>query len=285
MGISKIYQWCMCLVFLLPCLSNCQEKTDYPLGLVKVIFAKDTFPALKDHVKGEYKGHPNGTDFADHVTTDFLLLGQDQETAVVNLTITDSTGRQLDAYVHLIKDSLWKVSAFRALAMTGIIESIYKELKSMTDTQIDSIIFLSQEDTLGRGIFKSREEYDDKLGNCGLIIASDQDLIAHFEQHKTTFEAIKNKVLLEIDTLPLVREGTIKIGKSLESDYRSLFISSVSIGGFQFGQAVNFLIGGMVDNTVGYLYVKDKKDLPSMNPRDIIMIREIGDGWFLYKTT
>ena len=48
---------------------------------------------------------------------------------------------------------------------------------------------------------------------------------------------------------------------------------------------LNFLIGGITDNSVGYLYIKNKKDVPKMNPARFIMIREIGDGWYLYKTT
>ena len=32
-------------------------------------------------------------------------------------------------------------------------------------------------------------------------------------------------------------------------------------------------------------FVKDKKDVPEMNPSRIIMIREIGNGWYIYKTT
>ena len=41
----------------------------------------------------------------------------------------------------------------------------------------------------------------------------------------------------------------------------------------------------MIDNTVGYLYVHDRENLPKMNPSRIIMIREIGSGWYLFKTT
>lgn len=42
---------------------------------------------------------------------------------------------------------------------------------------------------------------------------------------------------------------------------------------------------GQLDNSVGFIYVKDKKDLPEMNPGRIIMIREITNGWYIYKTT
>ena len=69
--------------------------------------------------------------------------------------------------------------------------------------------------------------------------------------------------------------------KKLAPDYRKLFISSVSYR----NECLDFSIGGMLDNTVGYFYVKDKEGLPEMNLRDMIMVREIEDGWYLYKTT
>jgi hypothetical protein len=73
--------------------------------------------------------------------------------------------------------------------------------------------------------------------------------------------------------------------KDLEPEYRKLYISSVWFGDYELGNCLNFLIGGLLDNTVGFIYVKNKKDLPVMSPDKIIMIREIGNGWFIYKTT
>ncbi len=263
----------------------CQGQVDNPLALVKTIFAKDSFPDLYNHVAGEYNGHPNGTDLPSNITTDFLLLNQNEKTAVVNLTITDSLGHEFDTYLHLKKDSIWKILAIRALAMTGLIEEINKELKSMTDAQIDTIIEFSKKGTLGYSMFKSRKEYEYELGRTGLIIASDNELILHFKKNESDFELIKNSILLEIDSLKIDQEREIRIGEKLKPNYNSLFISSIKIGGFQFGNALNFVIGGMIDNTVGYLFVQKKEDLSKMNPCRIIMIREIGSGWFLYKTT
>jgi hypothetical protein len=76
-----------------------------------------------------------------------------------------------------------------------------------------------------------------------------------------------------------------KLIENFKADYQKIFISSISTGDFELGNGINFLIGGMLDNTVGYLYVKDKNDLPEMNSDSVIMIREIGDGWYIYKTT
>ncbi len=263
----------------------CQGQAESPLDLVKIIFAKDSFPDLEKHITGEYNGHPNGTDLPTNVKTDFLLLGQNEKKAVINLTITDSLGHQFDTYLHLKKEDVWKVTAFRALAMTGMIEEIHQELKSMTKSQIDTIIELSKNDTLGYSMFKSYEDYKYELGKTGLIIASDHELISHFKKNKSDFDSIKNSILLEIDPLNINQEREIRVGENLKTNYKSVFISSITIGGFQFDNALNFVIGGMLDNTVGYIFLLKKEDVPLMNPSRIIMIREIADGWYLYKTT
>lgn len=80
-------------------------------------------------------------------------------------------------------------------------------------------------------------------------------------------------------------EQSVKLIENFKVDYGRLYISSVSTGGWELGNCINFLIGGMVDNYVGYIYVKDKKDLPEMNADRVIMIREIENGWYIYKTT
>lgn len=265
-------------VFLIA-ISSCQVQVYDPLSLAKAIFAKDTFPDLERYCTGEYKGHPNGTDLSPDISTSFLLLGQTDETAVVSLTVIDSSGKEFDSYLHLVKDSLWKVAAFRGLAMTGLIYQVHEMLQSLTKKQVDSII--SRPDDDGYRVFTSREEYKFLLGNTGLIVASDRQLIDHFERNRKKF----NKIKSELENEGNSDEAEIRIGATLKDDYRKLFIASIETGGFTFGNALNFRIGGMLDNNVGYLYVKNKENLPEMNPSNLIMIREIGDGWYIYKTT
>lgn len=47
--------------------------------------------------------------------------------------------------------------------------------------------------------------------------------------------------------------------------------------------SIGEMLGEVLDNTVSFFYAKDKKDLPEMNDSQVIMLREIGDGWYLYK--
>lgn len=258
-----------------------------PLDLAKKIFAKDSFSSIKNFSAGEYDGRPNGQDLQEGSKTTFLLLGQTDKTAVVAMAVLDSLGNGLDTYLHFKKDSIWKMTAFRALAMTGIIERIMDGLESMTMEQVDEIIKKSKSKNTDSTYtpFTSRDEYEFKLGNSRLILDLDDDIIKHFLTHREEFERLKEAAVGQIRNDVVHEESSVKLIESLKSDYQKLFISSVSTGGYELGKCINFLIGGMLDNTVGYIYVTDKENLPEMNPDRIIMIREIGRGWYLYKTT
>jgi hypothetical protein len=102
-----------------------------PLALAKTIFARQTFRDLEKHVTGEYNGRPNGTNLPMNVTTIFELLDQNDKVAVVAMTIIDSTGKAFDTYLHFVNEKVWKVTAFRALAVTGIYGEIIASYEKM----------------------------------------------------------------------------------------------------------------------------------------------------------
>ena len=266
--------------------STVYGQTYEPLDLAKKIFAKDSLSNLDNYITGEYKGRPNGQDLRSGSTTKFTLLGQTEKTAVVGMTILDSLGKGLDTYLHFEKDTVWKMSAFRALAMTGIIQQVKIELEKMTLQQVDEVIAKSKKKKKDDfAMFTSRDDYYFQLGNTKLTLELDDKIAEHFVTNQTEFERLKNLALTQLEKEKVDEESSLKLIENLKPDYQKLFISSVSTGGYELGNCINFLIGGMVDNSVGYIYVKDKKDLPEMNPSRIIMIREIGNGWYIYKTT
>ncbi|WP_426490831.1 hypothetical protein [Hymenobacter sp. 102] len=258
-----------------------------PLDLAKKIFDKEPFPDTEKYIAGEYKGRPNGQDLQSGSITRFLLLKQTSNKAVVAMTILDSAGKGLDTYLHFEKDSIWKMHAFRALSMTGMIEQAKNELERMTPRQVDELIEKAKNaKRKSHVVFASRDDYNFELGNARLILELDENIIQHFIQNKAGFERIKEAALKEVASKKSDGERSMKLVESFRNDFRKLFISSVSYGGYELGEkCVNFSIGGMVDNTVGYLFAKDENDLPEMNASRIIMLREIGDGWYLYKTT
>jgi len=256
-----------------------------PLTLSSKVFSRDTFPDIKKYSTGDYKGHPTGKDLPPKINITFELLGQTDKTAVVAVTLSDSASRMLNTYMHFTKDSIWKISGFRALAMTGMIEEVYKELSALTPKQIDSVITSAHTKTLDKRMFKSKEEYHYLLGNEKLTLSSDEELIAYFNKNNVQFEGIKNDLVArgifksERGTREMRNIGNIN--KAL----RRLLIDNVYPNSDETKESLDFFIGGILDNAVGYLYIKDKKNVPKMSPGHFIMIRSLGNGWYLYKTT
>lgn len=274
------------LLLLIPS-AICQAQLNDPMSIAKKIFAQEPFQEIEEYVTGEYNGSPNGTNIPSSSKVYFTLLDRNNKTAVVNISVIDSMNQVFDAYLHFVKeDKNWKVTALRALAVTGITEQVKMMLESMTESQVDSLVTSSNHDSAGYSLFNSKAEYDFQLGNSRLTLASDEELISHFQSNKLQFEQIKDEV---------ISKGILSSKKSLEqldnnSEIRQrldkLFINNVSPDeNYSSPENLNFNIGGMIDNTVGYLYVNDLKNLPKMSPDLFIMIREIGNGWYLYKTT
>lgn len=273
-------------ITLLCCVLNCKAQLTDPLSVAKKMFSRGPFPDSSRYMTGEYHGHPNGNEIPADIKRSFKLLVQDKLTAVVNITLTDSSNRQVDAYLYFSKDTLWKASAFRMLAMTGIIQVTNRELKSLGPSQVEDLINTPPDKNgIDHREFKSKEEYNYLLGNTSLVLAPDDSLIAHFNRHKALFNSIRDALLAK--GIMSVADGTknMKNIDDIKAQLRSLFIDSAAPDNTGSNENLNFLIGGVLDNTVGYLYIKDKKNVPRMTPGVFIMIKEIGDGWYLYKTT
>lgn len=258
-------------------IANAQEYK--PLELVQKVFTDKKFAKRTNkYSTGEYKGHPNASDLSKNTKLSFRLLDKSENTAVVNVTILDSLGNGIDTYAHLEKDKDWKIEAFRALAMTGFMEQALVEMEKMTDDQIDTLIKKDNES------FKSKEGFYQELENIKLTLALDDTIIEHFEKNREKFEELKN----ELQNTKFDKEEQtyrkINLGEQIKTDYKKLLISTISTS-YNCEDCFEFVIGGMIDNTVGYLYIPNEQNLPKMNPSRIIMIREIENGWYLFKTT
>jgi len=255
---------------------NAQELE--PLELVQKVFTNKKFAKKTNkYSTGEYKGHPNANDLSSNTSLNFQLLDKSENIAVVNITILDSLGKGIDTYAHLEKDKKWKINAFRALAMTGFMEQAMLEMEKMTEEQIDTLI---QKDET----FKSKKDFYRELENIKLTLALDDTIIEHFEKNKEKFEDLKNELQNTKFNKDEQSYRKINLGEQIKMDYKKLLINTISTT-YNCENCFEFIIGGMIDNTVGYLYVHDRENLPKMNPSRIIMIREIGSGWYLFKTT
>ena len=263
----------------------CHAQNYTPMELCRKILSKDTLPDIKKYCAGDFEGHPNGGDLNPAAKLSFLILDQNDSTAVINVTIADTAGNAIDTYFHFVKDSIWKASAFRALALTGMLQQMYDELKKMTPAQINKMIVMPKRKGKDYRIFKSREEYNYLLNNTELTLASDDKVIAHFEKNRISFDQLK------VDFLASATKGKRNFVKALgnigalPNKLKALYLHSVELDGEETTNTIVLNIGGIVDNHVGYMYVKNSEDVPKMSGDHFIMIRLLGDGWYLYKTT
>ncbi|MEH6656284.1 hypothetical protein [Leeuwenhoekiella marinoflava] len=257
-----------------------------PLVLAERIFNKEDMPNMDAYLTEDYNG-PLGLDFKKGVTQRFILLEQKKTSAVVRMTLLDSLAEGIDTYLYFQKDSIWKVKAFRALANTGSIQELRNSLEHISKKEVRRIIKYHKRrgDPDSYAMFSSMEDYNFQLGNARLILELDQNIAKHFLANQDEFERLKRMALEQVQKEKSASQGKINLIENLKPSYEKLFISAVSTGGPNFKNCINFLIGGIVDNAVGYLYVEDTKDLPVMNPENVIMLKKITGAWYMYKTT
>lgn len=254
---------------------------DYePIELAKKLFQTD-FPEVKNYSKGEFEGHPNKNDIGENLKLSFRTLSQTDKTAVVNITMKDNLNKGYDTYLHFEKDKNWMITAFRGLAQTAILEQMVLGAEKMSENDIQKMLNISKKSKFS--VFKSKEDFKLQIENAKLTIGFDDDIVKHFIDNKEKFVDLKNRIENLKKSNPNLKEKELSL--RFEKELNSLLLKSY--GNFHFSCESCFIltIGGIIDNTVGYFYEPDKTKIPETNPSEIIMIREIGDGWYMYKTT
>lgn len=200
------------------------------------------------------------------------LVFQDSAHAAVAVWLHDSI-TSLDIYFYLVKSQNWTIYAVRSLVMR---QSAKNALKSL-----DSI---PQKDR-GEAYTKTHAHtYTFERKNLELWDNSDNVIIDHFNAHKKEFLAIQKR---------MVKKGFTKsdslIPKAINDKKIRKLTEPTLIRGFEFDKkypgCVFYLIGGIADNTVGYMYQPDPKKIPLITEKHYIIIKSMGDGWYLFKTT
>ncbi|GAB3790510.1 hypothetical protein GCM10028818_60770 [Spirosoma horti] len=290
-----------CLFTSLSLTSTCCQSISSdlePLELAQRIFNPNGFSALEQYSTGEYKkerkGHPNGKDINQkNAQRTFRLLSQTNQQSVVAMTITNQAGLATDYYLYFVKEGVWKMQAFRSLAMAGFGLFEKKQLERFSPQQVDSIIAVSQHKPGAYSPFSSRAEYNFKLGNARLLSLSDDGLIAFFNEHRHQFDELKKMIIAGKEELNEKKTADLDLNtknrKAIEDRwkeaYQKLFISYTPTSDSDFRNSVELVIWGMSDNSVGYVYIPDKQTIPMTSPDHIILLRAMDDRWFLYKTT
>ena len=167
-------------------------------------------------------------------------------------------GDVTDLYFYLSLDGVWRVRAMRALALTGIVRGAYEYLKSKST--------------------RTAEE-EEQFANTQLVLASDEVLRGWFKQNQPDL----NK-LFELSKV--MKPGDFSSTENpkyagLKSQLRLLHLSLAEA---KENGNVEFVIGGVTDNTVGFLYSPSNHP-PAISSDEYIWVEEVAPKWFLFRTT
>jgi hypothetical protein len=173
--------------------------------------------------------------------------------AVARTSRRRDDGSKVDVYLYLAFEDAWRVTAMRALALPRFFLDLRDNLRARST--------LTDEERL-------------ELANSDLVLASDAELAAWFSAHEADMRRLA--------TLAAKKSGRAATADRarMEAILRRLAVTSVGSE----GGAVRVLVGGIMDNSVGFLYS------PGAPPQEIttyeyIWVERIAPGWYLYRTT
>jgi hypothetical protein len=185
------------------------------------------------------------------------IISVSPDFAAARFVLRGAGGDEADAYFYLQRTpSGWAVSAFRAMAMTGMDMMLLAEMNKQKT--------LSAEDQL-------------RKRNLELVLSPDSKLRAWFTANRPALEGVATAWT----QLPAPRSAASSrdaagVGASLPA----LGLSSVA----DLADGVQITIGGSLDNTVGFLRAGPSGP-PKISPSDFIWVEDLGGGWYLYRTT
>lgn len=249
-----------------------------PLRVVEKYVSHEGFPEKMRHfcceMYQEWMAPKTlGQQLGPSVIRECHLLYQDTSKAVVTVWLHDSI-TSMDVYFYLQHRQVWTVYAVRSLVMKDFAKSELKRLDSIPENERGK----SYEKTLGHSW---QFDYD----NTKLWGAADTSLAQHFHSNRDAFNAMEQR---RAKKYPLGSNDTtyrnVMADKKIRKHANKLLIRDIIVDKNAPG-TVLYHIGGVLDNSVGYMYQPDPKKVPQVSAGYFILIRPLGNGWYLYKTT
>jgi len=193
------------------------------------------------------------------VSPDKMIL-LDKETSVGRVQWHGQNNYVADLYFYLGFDGTWKIGAVRRLALTGIVEMAYNGLRlKKTLTQ----------------------EEQDELSNLELVLASDEVLRAWFGRNVSALNR-----LYELTRSMHTGEYVFLIRQEKSYPKIRQMLKELHLDGLEVQQDgnVQITIGGVTDNTVGFIYSPSNHP-PPIDPSSYIWVEGVANKWFLFRTT
>jgi hypothetical protein len=201
------------------------------------------------------------------------LIQQDSSSACIAVWLHDSLTSR-DYYFFLRKHITWQIKAIRSLTYSQSARSELLRLGGIPEEQ--------------RGIpysSKHAHSYAFDSGNLRLWLSSDSILKDHFYTNRVAFLQLLE--VLKQDTSSMISDSLLQLQVKqsiIQNQLEELLLQGSSVDR-DYPRCLLFVIGGIDDNRVGYLYQPHKTKLPPVSERYYILLESLGEGWYLFKTT
>ena len=222
------------------------------LELLKSFFGHSGVSDKKSVYHGEmltyYVNKPTlGKSLPKDAKANFREVFKTQNSAAYAVLLSQGEKTQ-DWYAFLVRaNKKWKISAIRTLAIPGLFYLGLKELENKTSRTTE-------------------EEW--KYQNMLLTIKRDKDLKDYLKSHIDEF----NKIVSSF------KSGNKEASKKMA---KKLLIDSVKTE----NGIYKLLTGGIMDNSVGFMFIPSDVNQPIMEPEELIYLENIVSNWYIYKTT
>lgn len=187
------------------------------------------------------------------------ILMLEKNRAIGRFQLFGENDQITDVYFYLQNNNGWKVNAVRLLSLTGIIERIYLGLKAKPN-------------------LTAEEKY--LFENSKLTLASDKELQQWFLKNESSLNKISFLLKNAGKYTTVNAERNSKQFPEVRKLLKKLNLGTVNV---EENGSIKFVIGGITDNTVGFIYTN--KQPPEISPSFYIWIEEVSPKWYLFRTT
>jgi len=124
-------------------------------------------------------------------------------------------------------------------------------------------------------------ELDATLQNIELEMRPDAELHAWFAAHRAELDELRRIAA------PQIAAATDEFPRAVETPATQQILARLDALSVSVSRAgiTTVLIGGILDNSVGFLHADDPAAVPAIDPGDYIWIEPVGEGWYLFRTT
>lgn len=212
--------------------------------------------------------------------------GPDDPRALVAVEFADSSYTQ-DLYAFLTETPAgWRIEAFRSFDLPGVFFMQLNHYRGKGERALRADYERTFAESQRRGVTRAEHERaqgtaDDlvfRVFNLRLTAGTDAELARHLEVLRDEFEALRRDIAATPPGAAPLDHTDAAFGERLS--YLLLARAYHGADG-----PLRFELGGVEGDRVGYLYCTEPGCIPTPTPGGVIALVDLGEGWYLYRTT